>query len=276
MSSTAVTDAPAFDRTRTRGRYTRLAALGLVLAAAAPLIIFVATLIAGLPLGGDAAFFLGGPIVALLGAFLVTRFQRAWARILALVISLAMGFMYFWMAFGLAVPAAFADFVPGVLLPLGVLLGVGGSIAALVANRRSRAGGEASAGERGLIRAALALVGLAVVASAILSFLARENVSEAAAAGATEVTMFDLQFQEGTYTVTAATPTTFHVRNTDPFMHTFTVDELNINEQILPGSEALIEVNAQPGTYTLYCIPHSNVEDPDPAEGDMAATIVAE
>ena len=47
------------------------------------------------------------------------------------------------------------------------------------------------------------------------------------------------------------------VRNDDPFLHTFTVDELGIDIELLPGSSQIVELPATAGTCTYYCIPHS-------------------
>ncbi len=275
VNASVVTDTRPVAATRPRARYVGLAALGLVMAAGAPLIYLIASLVAGLGLEEDGPFFIALTVVPLVAAALVWRFGT-WARIVSLVVSLLAAFAAFWMAFGLAYPASFVDFVPGLLLPLGVLLGVGGSIAALVANRRSRAAAGPATGERRLMGAALAIVGLAIVASAVLNFTGRQTVEAAAAEGAIEATIRDFAFAEGTYQVTAGQLTSFVVRNNDPVVHTFTVPALGVDQTLLPGSEALVEVTADAGTYTLYCVPHSNTDEPDPAQAGMAATLVAQ
>jgi len=65
------------------------------------------------------------------------------------------------------------------------------------------------------------------------------------------------------------------VRNDDPFLHTFTVEELDIDEAITPGSEVLVEIPDESGSYVVFCRPHSDPEEPDPAE-DMAANLTIE
>ncbi|HVM14288.1 MAG TPA: cupredoxin domain-containing protein [Egibacteraceae bacterium] len=257
---------------RRRAAYTRVAVAGLLLAASAPALGLAAVLVAGMPLGEEGVFFGVMIVVPLLGAGLAWRFG-AWAKVLAAVLSLGMGLMLHWMAFGLSYPASFADFVPGVLLPLGVVLGLGGSVAALVAHRRGHHDTAATRGERRALGVALAIAGLAVIGSGMASVLAHDSVE--AAADAVPVTISEFAFAEGSYEVAAGEPTSMLVHNSDAFVHTFTIPELGIDETVLPGSDVLVDVTAEPGTYTLYCRPHSNLDEPDPAEAGMAGTVIA-
>lgn len=255
-----------------RAAYARVAAVGLLLAACAPAVMLTAALLAGMALGEEGPFF--GVMVAApaVGAALAWRFGW-WSKVLAILLAGGLAFMLFWVVFGLAYPASLADFLPGVLLPVGVLLAVVGSVAALVAGRRGHRTVRPTAGERRTLVVALAVVGLAVVTSGVLTTLARSSadVPEDAVA----VTMSDFAFSEGTYEVAAGEPTTVRVENQDAFVHTFTIPELGIDETVLPGTEVALEIDAPAGEYTLYCRPHSDVTEPDPEEAGMAGTVVA-
>lgn len=88
--------------------------------------------------------------------------------------------------------------------------------------------------------------------------------------------MEEFAFAEGGYAIAAGKPARFLVHNADPVTHTSTIPELGIDQTVLPGSEALVEVTAEAGTYTLYCEPHSDLDEPDPALAGMASSIVAE
>lgn len=257
---------------RQRAAYTEVAVVGLLLAAAAPAVALTAALLAGMAVGEEGLFF--GVMIAapLLGAALVWRFGL-WAKVLGAVLSIAVAFMLFWMAFGLAYPASFADFVPGALLPLGAVLGLGGSIAAIVQHRRGHLGTSATRGERRVLLGALGIAGLVVVASAVASMLG--GTTAGATEGAIPVTMSDFTFAEETYEVAAGEPTTMLVQNSDAFVHTFTIPALGIDETVLPGDEVAVTLDAPAGTYTLYCTPHSNTAEEDPAEAGMAATVIA-
>lgn len=257
---------------RPRAVYTRVAAIGLLLAASAPAVALGSALVAGMDIGEEGAFFGTMIAVPLLGAALAWRFG-AWAKGLSALLSIGAGVMLFWMAFGLSYPTSVADFVPGVLLPLGVVLGLGGSIAALVAHRRGHHETAATRGERRILAVVAAIVGLAVVGSGVASFLAGDDV--AASGDEVPVTIADFAFAEETYEIAAGEPTSMLVHNDDAFVHTFTIPELGIDETVLPGSDVLVDVTAEAGTYTLYCRPHSDVTEPDPEEAGMAGTVIA-
>lgn len=260
--------ATAIDSRRARARWTRLAALGLLMAALGPLMMLVAGFAWGLEIGDELPFFAITAGVALFGAFLVWRFG-GWVKLLGALAGLATGMGLFWTAFGLATPGSFFDFVPGVLVVPGVLLAIVSSIAAFVAHRRNHLSATAVAGERGWIRAVLAVVAALAVVSGILTATSRKTVADATAAALT-VRQSDFEFDQPEYRVTGGSQVL--VRNDDPFLHTFTVDALGIDRALTPGSEILVTIPARTGTYILYCRPHTG--DPDsPSGDDMAATI---
>lgn len=269
MAATATASTTA--GVRSRARYTRVAALGLALAATAPLIFIVAGLAAGLPTS-DLGFFAVFLVVPAIVAALVWRFG-IWAKVLGVLVSLAMGLMLFWVAFGLGFPSSFVDFVPGLLLPVGVLMGLGGSIAAIVAKARGRVGTEPTPGERRITTTVLAVVALAAVVSGILSFTGRSSVDASTAAASS--TMREFAFEEASYEVAAGD--TIAVHNSDPVVHDFAVPGLGIEPvTVLPGSSQLVEIGGDPGSYVIYCTLHSDTSnpDPDPADGDMVASLV--
>lgn len=257
---------------RLRPVYTGVAAFGLLLIALAAAMLLVIALASGLPFDGELAGFLLPPaIVAMVAAVLVWRFGT-WAKIVGALVAVLAAAMLFFLAFGIAAPASFGDFVPGLMFTLGVLLALGGSVAAIVQRRRGNLRAEATAGERRIIGGVTGLLVVAAVASGALWFTSRTTV-DAAAADVT-ATMHDFAFAEQTYAVAGGD--TIAVHNADGFLHDFTVHELGIATEVLPGSDALVEVPDQPGTYTIYCTLHSDPEATDASEGDMVATLVVE
>ena len=84
------------------------------------------------------------------------------------------------------------------------------------------------------------------------------------------VDLEDFEFDEDAYDVPAGG--TVLVKNSDPFVHTFTVDELDIDVELGPGSEELVTMPEDTGTYVLVCEPHTSDPD-DPSEDDMASEI---
>lgn len=251
--------------TEGRPRWSWLAALGLTLAAMGPLLMLVGGVLWGLEIAEEVPFFGVTAAIGLLGAFLVTRFGT-WARFLGIVAAILIAMSLFWTAFGLFTPNSFFDFVPGLLVIPGALIAIVACIASIVAGRRGHRSLAPVGGERRGMRIVLGVVVLLTVLSAALTFAGRSSVDADEAELA--VTMSDFAFAEGSYEVDGGTRIV--VRNDDPFLHTFTIDELGIDEAMSPGSEVLVDIPAEAGSYVVYCRPHT--QDPeDPSGDDMAA-----
>ena len=245
---------------------TTLATLGFLMAAAGPILLIVASLIFGLDLE-DVTFFLIPSVLGLLGAFLVRR-RSTLAKAFAIVCAVLTFMTVFWTVFGLALPASFFDFVPGTLVLPGVLLAIGATIASIRAAKR---GESTSPGERRVASVILAVVGVLALASAILTVTGRDTVPESAADQADLVVdLEDFEFDQDAYEVPGGG--TVLVKNSDPFVHNFAVDALDIDVDLGPGDEKLVDIPGEPGTYVLYCEPHTE-DSEDPGEDDMAAEI---
>jgi plastocyanin len=247
-------------------RGTTLAMIGFLMAAAGPILMILAALIFGLDTD-DITFFLIPSVLGLLGAFLV-RLRSTVAKAVAIICALGIAMTVFWTVFGLGLPASFFDFVPGVLVLPGVLLAIGATIATF---RSTKRGFSTSPGERRAALVILAVVGILAVASAILTVTGRETVPDSVADEADLVVdLQDFEFDADAYEVPAGG--TVVVRNKDPFLHTFTVDDVGIDVEVGPGSEKLVEIPEEAGTYVLYCEPHTSDPD-DPSDDDMASEI---
>lgn len=259
------------DRTETaaapgRGRWTRLATFGLLLAAAGPAVLLLGGLLIGGATSEELPFFVGTMTIPLIGAFLVWRFGL-WAKIVGIVLAIVTGLGLFWTVFGLFTPNSFFDFVPGLLVPPGVIIAIVGCVAAIVAHRRENRAEEA-AGERKTMRIVLAIVGALALVSAVLTFTSRSTVGEGADVAMT-VTAADFEYPD---TIELSAGDSILVRNDDAFLHTFTIDELDIDVTIGPKSEELIEIPEGPGSYIFYCRPHTGTPD-EPGDDDMAGEL---
>lgn len=264
MQSNGSASAPTH---RALARWTRLGALGLVMVGLGPFLMVTAALIWGLDVATDLPFFLTLAILPWVAAFLVWRFGT-WAKVVGIVVALAGIAAMFWTAFGLAAPASFFDFVPGLLVVPGAIIAIVGCVAAIVAGRRGHRTAAREGGERRAITVIVAAVaGLALV-SAVLTVVGRSTV-EVTAADET-VTLKDFEYDQASYDL--ATGSRVVVRNDDPFLHTFTVDELGIDVELGPNSSAALDLPAEAGTYIVYCRPHTADPD-DPSDEDMAATL---
>lgn len=249
-----------------RARWTQLAALGLVMIGLAPFLMLGAALLWGLDLGGELGFFVLLIVVPWVAAFLVWRFGT-WAKIVAIVIALASLAMLFWTAFGLAHPASFFDFVPGLLVVPGAIIAIVASIAGMVAHRRGHDVAGREGGERRAIGVVLAVIGVLAVVSAVLTITSRSNVSTTNAAA--QVDMKSFEFDQTGYSVAGGA--TVAVKNEDPFAHTFTIDALGIDVDLGPGDSVVVNIPAQAGTYVVYCKLHT-ADPQSPTSDDMASS----
>lgn len=249
--------------------------LGLRLVVLGVALLFVLGVISGLAVADEGMFLLVILAATGLGVFLVRRFGT-WARAVGIVLSLGAGFMLFWTAFGLFAPASFGDFVPGLAVPIGALLGAIGGIVSLVSGRRGTATADGTPGERRFDRAVVGLIAVAAAMSLALTLLGRETVDAAAAAGAAPVTMTGFEFDPGSVEVAAGEGARIVVHNRDAFLHDLTIPDVG-EVTVTPGSGAILDVSSlAPGTYTFYCSLHSDMDESDPKTAGMAGTVIVQ
>ncbi|HEX9683985.1 MAG TPA: cupredoxin domain-containing protein [Acidimicrobiales bacterium] len=250
-------------------RWSALAATALLMTAAGPLVMLAAAVGWGLSVGDELPLMLGTSAAAVVASKLVRRGTTP-RRVSGVVLGLLAGMAMFWTAFGLAEPASVFDFVPGVLVLPGALLGLGAGIAAVRAQRRGDTVVAVEGGERRAIVIALAAVATLAGVSTVLTVTGRESVPDGVDVAA-EIRLSDFEFPSDEIDV--ARGAAVLVRNNDPFAHTFTVDDLGIDVAIGPGSEKVIVIPAQAGSYILYCTPHTSDAD-NPSADDMATRLV--
>jgi plastocyanin len=146
-------------------------------------------------------------------------------------------------------PESPADFVPVTMLTVGGLLAV---IATVPAFRNARGRRTDSAFPRIAAAAGVAIVVLAIGGS---MFASAAVTNDAPADGSTIVDMENFAFGPETITATAG-EVSFYVTNNDSARHTFTVDELGVDESIAPGQSKQITFDTKAGTFRFYCKPH--------------------
>jgi uncharacterized cupredoxin-like copper-binding protein/mono/diheme cytochrome c family protein len=74
-----------------------------------------------------------------------------------------------------------------------------------------------------------------------------------AAAAPTTIELQDIKFVPNGFSVPANTPTKITLKNTGATLHNFSIDQLNIKQDVQPGETVEITINAPPGTYQYYC-----------------------
>ena len=67
------------------------------------------------------------------------------------------------------------------------------------------------------------------------------------------VAMIDLGFTPNAFTIPADVPVTITLHNAGVAYHNFTVDELDIWQDVLPGETKEVTVTAPAGDYPFYC-----------------------
>lgn len=236
--------AAEFGATRVEaGRFgwVKLAALGGAIAAAGPLLPMI-------PEGFE-------PFLAMMAApFLVglvlLRFARKTGVVWLGVVSLALLVMNApFTVDAIKHPESPADFVPVTMLTVGGLLAV---IATIPAFRSARGRHADSAFPR-----VAAVAGVLLVVAAIGGSLVAAGgvTSDAPADGSLILDMENFEF--GPRTITASSgEVSLYVANNDSARHTFTVDELGVDESIAPGQSKQITFDAEAGEFRFYCKPH--------------------
>jgi len=225
---------------------------GLVLISVALLILTILTLVL---FDGDGAEFFGPvALIAVAGSAVVWRFDRVWARILGIVVTIGAIATTFWLVFGLFQPFSPIEFLVGLVFLLGVLLSLIGGIRALISGRKGDVG--PTSGEKRLRTGTLGLIGVAAVISIGGFFLTKTSVSDTEAAGAVTLNMVNFEFDPMETSISPSE--NLLVVNADAFAHDFTLEELDIYVPIGPGSEAIVDLSAaEPGTYNYFCSLHS-------------------
>lgn len=266
--------APTIDHTpqRQRPRYAGLATLGMGLVTTTVLFLGIP---AFLQIADARGFVLTLLTVAVVGTGLVWRFDALWARLLGIVACVAVAVMMFWAVFGLSHPQSLFEFMAGVTFVLGVPLALAGNVLAIIQRRRGNLVASTTSSERRVMQIVAALVALAVVSSGALTLTARESVDETLAAEAVEVEMSGFEFEPQAIDVTSGDQLV--VRNRDAFVHDFTVPDLDLEVAVGPGNSTLLDIDAAPGSYVVYCSLHSDTGDPEPdPEENMVAMLVVQ
>ena len=208
--------------------------------------------------GEDVAFF--GLVAALLVVvtLIVWRFDKTWARVFGLVFTLLAAGLLFFLAFGIFQVFSPVEFIVGLLFVFGVVLAFVGGTRAITAARRGDDG--PTEAETRLRTRVLSIIGVAAVISIVGFFFTRESVSDADAVGSVALEMTNFEFEPFSSSVPAEGKLLVH--NADAFVHDFTLEALEIDVTIGPGSDALVDLSAAaPGTYDYFCSLHSDGTD---------------
>jgi len=153
----------------------------------------------------------------------------------------------------LAVPASTVDFVMSGLL---MVLALSNLIAAIAALRKSSTGARA-----GLVGQGTVALILLVVVAAVIGRVTYD--SPPAQTGDIEIAAQDFEFSTDAIEADGGEVSVF-IDNKDSALHTFTVEELDVDVAIPGGATARVTFDATAGSYEFICTPH---------ESDMKGTL---
>lgn len=198
--------------------------------------------------GGILAFRKGkagvvGIVLASLGAAMFTAFAGPFAFVV------------------IELPEGPDEFIP-VLATLTMALTV--LISAIVVAIRGRGRGflrSTGAGVLGIVALVL------VIGITVFSLYSASKVETASARQGDELlTTEDFEFKPDQLKLDSGT-VALHITNKDDATHTFTIDELDVDQVIPAGKSVRVKLNATSGKYRFYCRPHA----PD-MDGDLAVS----
>ena len=255
---------PSISGWRSRRLYTRVAVVGLLLYALVSLVFTVLSMIDGE--ASTVLTFIISIVLTVIFAGLMWRFG-SWALVLAALWGFLNLFWGWLLILSLSYPNSFFDFVLPLLLTVGALLIVVGTILAFVQQRRGTVRTVSSRAERRTFGAvAVALLALSVL-SGSLHIAGLTTVSPEVEAGAIVVDMKNSSLVPERLEIPVGETARIVVKNNDFFVHTFEIEELGVKHTILPFSELLIELRpTNTGEFTYL--------SKAPMTGDMEGTLV--
>ncbi len=231
--------------------YVKVGALGFLTFVAGLLVFAVPDVITN---PSDAPFFVITVAVALVITFLFVQL-RTWGVAFGLLGGLA-GLAFFApdIPFHLSQTNSFFDFFGSLLILVALVLIFVGTIVSLVQKRRGTARTEGVPLEKAVLMATAGIIAVLAVVSTVLTVTGKSSVSAADRTGAELIQMKKTAFNPTSIAGQSGKTTKILLKNSDPFVHTFTIDKLGIDYTVGPGSEKLVEIKAPAvGDYEFYC-----------------------
>ena len=180
-------------------------------------------------------------VLFIVGLVLLGRNERKGTIMLGILALLFFGINVPFILDALAHPEAWSEFIPNVIGVLSAVLALSAATA-LLRNR----GTEKAAGT--LLRVVL-VVGVIAIAFSVVQTLGLD--SDTARSGDVRVTAEDVEWSPEQLVVDVGGAV--FVENKDLFRHTFTIEDLDISEDLGPGQDVRVELSAEPGEYEFVC-----------------------
>ncbi len=207
----------------------------------------------------DRGFFIVVTAVAVLAAVLTAKWSKG-ARWVSLVAAVLILMGTWWLIFVILEGFALSwlDFTPAIIGFLGSWTALVASILGVIPSRRERQFGE---GTQKKLVATGGLVVVLIAASVVISITGKDTLTPAEEAGTTLISMKSNKFDPVKVTVPAGTTTKLLLRNDDAFAHNFFIDDPNVEANLGPGEEKIVNFTPKgAGTVEFTCEFHSGME----------------
>jgi plastocyanin len=194
------------------------------------------------PIAVFAGLFVGGGLMA--------RRPRKAGPILVGLLSLAVVALNApFIAETVSVPASTVDFL---LATVSTVIAAAALIASIGALRARNVSGE------GPKRVAVATAALVVLVAGVATVARITYKAPALAGGDITITVKGAEFAPTTFSAESGEISVF-VRNRDSTLHTFTIEDLDV-DLVIPGkTDAKVTFDAGPGVYEFICVPHEGM-----------------
>ena len=187
---------------------------------------------------------------------------RRWGLIVAALLSLVgLIFLSADMDLFLSTPEAFFDFSSTLFGVVGLLIVFFASLVGTVQYFRRPVAAQSS-GVHVAFKALAAVIAVIAVISLVLTIANIGDVSEAEAQGAVVLVAKEAEFDLKMIEATPGEPLRILLRNDDPAMHTFTIDDLDIDVKMGPWTEEIVVIESQqPRILGFICRIEGHEED---------------
>jgi hypothetical protein len=230
--------------------YAQAALMGLGLYFVAIAVILVAIIIYDIAEVVFLLFFLAPGLIV--GAALL--FWQRWGLVVAIVGS-AIGLLFLLEDFDLILttPKAFFDFASTGFGVVGLLIVLIAALAGTVQYVRKRPSAALASWQYSAIVGVAAILAIAALFSIVLTALNTGSVSASDAEGAQRITAKHTKWDVEVVTVQAG-DVKLVVKNRDPILHTFTIDDLDVDVKLGPWSEQVVVLEGlTAGNYGFIC-----------------------
>ena len=184
-------------------------------------------------------------LLALIGAGVLRVRARAGAIMLAIVSVLFFVLSLPFFVPALAVPESSVDFMTTSLTVLSLV----GIVVSSVAMIRQSSGAGAMR-----FSMVVTVLGVLAIAGTAVARLAYEGAE--AQPGDIEVALQNFEFSPATISAGGSDQISVYLENKDTVLHTFTIEELDVDVDVPGNGSARVTFDATPGRYEIICQPH--------------------